>query len=165
MNKTDIRKIVLETVEDHDKGRIHALQGRLGQPPEEADLCLRPGQGGMTKMDLEQIKKIVLEVIEAWNGDDHPRGDDGKFTSGPSQGERIAKMKKEKRAARDEVIRSKVRAQAKEKQKKDWDEQTKKLRLKKEWRTAAKKRSEEQQKKARDDEWKRQRPSAADKGV
>lgn len=116
-------------------------------------------------MNLEQIKKIVEEVIEAWNGDVHPRGDDGKFTSGPSQGERIAKMKNEKRAARDDAIRSKVRAHAKEKQKKDWDEKIKKLRLKKEWRTAAKKRSDEQQKKARNDEWKRQIPSAADKGV
>jgi len=145
-------------------------------------------------MNQEQIKSIVDEVVEGLleggpgsgrypagsgknpkNEKDTPKGSATQTWSNKrsteqiqrdivARFERVKKMKQEKRASKDEAIRSKVRAAAGEKQKKDRDDEIKRLRAKKEWRAAAKERSEKQQKKERDDEWKRQKPSAADRG-
>lgn len=145
MNKEQIRKIVDEVVEGlmeggPGSGRYPAGSGK--NPRSEEDTP--KGSATQTWSDKRSTEQIQRDIKARW--------------------ERVAKMKQEKRASKDEAIRSKVRAEAAGKQKKNRDDETKRLRAKKEWRAAAKERSEKQQKNARDDEWKRQKPSAADRG-
>jgi hypothetical protein len=143
MNKEQIRKIVDEVVEvlmEGGPGSGRYPEGS-GKHPRKDEQGPNSAQGHSDKRSTEQIQR---DIKARW--------------------ERVAKMKQEKRASKDEAIRSKVRAEAAGKQKKNRDDETKRLRAKKEWRASAKERSEKQQKKARDDEWKRQKPSAADRG-